>query len=201
MTASPILSAPFNISLVGVGGQGILLTSNILAHAAMNTGHDVKKSEVHGMSQRGGTVMSQVRFGQKVHSPIIPDGASDILIAFERLEALRWAHLVRPCGRILVNNMDRVPITVSSGLQPPATDMDARLAAYPGLVLLEANALAEQAGTIRTANVVLVGALSTLIPFEPDHWQNAMRECIREAYLEVNQRAFELGRAAMMSKP
>lgn len=183
----------FNVSLVGVGGQGILLTSDILALAAMHAGFDVKKSEIHGMSQRGGSVISQVRFGAKVFSPIIPDGQSDVLVSFERLEALRWAHLAKPNADILVNNMDRIPVTVSSGLQPAAKDLEERLAAYPGLKLIDANPLAVQAGNLRAANLVLVGALSTFIPFPSEHWQTAMRERIPAKLLEVNLRAFELG--------
>jgi indolepyruvate ferredoxin oxidoreductase, beta subunit len=194
--SSPLESI-FNVSVVGVGGQGILLTSDILSLAAMHAGFDVKKSEIHGMSQRGGSVVSQVRFGETVHSPIIPDGASDVLVSFERTEALRYIHLAKPGARILVNNMERIPVTVSSGLQPPARDVEQRLAAHPGLMLLEANPLAEQAGSIRTANLVVVGALSTLVPFEEDHWQSAMRERIPAKLLEVNRRAFALGRDAV----
>ncbi|HOD99962.1 MAG TPA: indolepyruvate oxidoreductase subunit beta [Kiritimatiellia bacterium] len=197
MTSSTFPDKLFNVTLVGVGGQGILLTSDILAMAAMHAGYDVKKSEVHGMSQRGGSVISQVRFGTRVHSPIIPTGETDILVSFERLEALRWAHLARPGAKILVNNMDRIPVTVSSGLQPAAQNVDERLAAYPGLILLAANELAVQAGNLRTANVVVMGALAKLVPFGEDHWQAAMRERIPAQLLDVNLRAFALGYAAI----
>ena len=186
----------FNVSLVGVGGQGILLTSDVLALAAMHAGLDVKKSEIHGMSQRGGSVISQVRFGAKVHSPIIPDGQSDVLVSFERTEALRWAHLAKPGAKILVNDMDRIPVTVSSGLQAPVQDADKRLAAYPGLTLIDANPLAIQAGNLRAANVVLMGALSAFVPFGEEHWQSALRERIPAKLLDVNLRAFAAGRAA-----
>ena len=197
MSTRHTLDRIFNVSLVGVGGQGILLTSDVLALAAMHAGFDVKKSEIHGMSQRGGSVISQVRFGTKVFSPIIPDGQSDILVSFERTEALRWAHLAKPGAKIVVNDMERIPITVSSGLQPPAKDVAKRLAAYPGLLLIAANPLAEQAGNLRTANVVVMGALSTLAPFDEEHWQAAMRERIPAKLLDVNLRAFALGRAAV----
>ena len=196
MSTRHTLDRIFNVSLVGVGGQGILLTSDILALAAMHAGLDVKKSEIHGMSQRGGSVISQVRFGSRVRSPIIPDGESDILVSFERTEALRWAHLAKPGAKILVNNMERIPVTVSSGLQPPAQDMDRRLAAHPGLMLLAANPLAMQAGNLRAANVVVMGALSKLLPFDEAHWQAAMRARIPAKLLDVNLRAFALGRAA-----
>ena len=197
MSTAHVLDRLFNVSLVGVGGQGILLTSDILALAAMHAGFDVKKSEIHGMSQRGGSVISQVRFGAKVHSPIIPDGQSDVLVSFERTEALRYAHLAKPGAKILVNDMERIPITVSSGLQPAAKDVEKRLAAYPGLVLIDANPLALQAGNIRAANLVLVGALSTFVPFDEEHWQAAMRERIPAKLLDVNLRAFAAGRAAV----
>ncbi len=197
MSTSHVLDRLFNVSLVGVGGQGILLTSDILALAAMHAGLDVKKSEIHGMSQRGGSVISQVRFGAQVHSPIIPDGQSDVLVSFERTEALRYAHLAKPGAKILVNDMERIPVTVSSGLQAPILDADQRLAAYSGLTLIDANPLAIQAGNLRAANVVLVGALSTFVPFDEEHWQAAMRERIPAKLLDVNLRAFALGRAAV----
>jgi indolepyruvate ferredoxin oxidoreductase beta subunit len=197
MSTTHTLDRLFNVSLVGVGGQGILLTSDILALAAMHAGFDVKKSEIHGMSQRGGSVISQVRFGTKVASPIIPDGASDVLVSFERTEALRWAHLAKPGAKILVNDMERIPITVSSGQQPAARDVAKRLAAYPGLMLIDANPLAIQAGNLRAANLVLVGALSTLVPFDEAHWQAAIRGRVPAKLLEVNLRAFDLGRAAV----
>lgn len=187
----------FNVSLVGVGGQGILLTSDVLALAAMHAGLDVKKSEIHGMSQRGGSVISQVRFGVQVRSPIIPDGQSDVLVSFERTEALRWAHLAKPGAKILVNDMDRIPVTVSSGLQAPVQDADKRLAAYPGLTLIDANPLAIQAGNLRAANIVLLGALSAFVPFGEEHWQSALRERVPAKLLDVNLRAFAAGRAAV----
>ena len=197
MSTAHVLDRLFNVSLVGVGGQGILLTSDVLALAAMHAGLDVKKSEIHGMSQRGGSVISQVRFGAKVHSPIIPDGQSDVLVSFERTEALRYAHLAKPGAKILVNDMERIPVTVSSGLQAPVQDADRRLAAYPGLTLIDANPLAIQAGNLRAANVVLVGALSTFVPFDEEHWQAALRERIPAKLLDVNLRAFALGRDAV----
>ena len=197
MSTAHVLDRLFNVSLVGVGGQGILLTSDVLALAAMHAGLDVKKSEIHGMSQRGGSVISQVRFGAKVHSPIIPDGQSDVLVSFERTEALRFAHLAKPGAKILVNDMDRIPVTVSSGLQAPLQDADRRLAAYPGLALIDANPLAIKAGNLRAANVVLMGALSAFVPFDEEHWQAAMRERIPAKLLDVNLRAFAAGRQAV----
>ena len=183
-----------NVTLVGVGGQGTILVSDLLALAAMAAGFDVKKSEIHGMSQRGGSVISQVRFGAHVHSPIIPEGGTDILVAFERTEALRYAHLLKPGGIFLVNHLEKTPVSVSSGAQPPLQDPDARLAAYPGLRLVEAEALAKQAGNPRTANVVLLGALSRDLPaISAEAWQAALHQRVPAKFLDVNLRAFTLG--------
>ena len=187
-----------NISLVGVGGQGILLTSDILAKTAALAGLDVKKSEIHGMAQRGGSVISQVRFGSKVYSPIIPDGTSDLLISFERMEALRWRHLLAPDGKVLVNNINLTPVTVSSGQQPAVTDLDERLKAeYPQAFYINAQAIAETLGNIRGMNMVIAGAASTLTPFSADVWLQAMRERIPAKFLDLNLRAFEAGRNAL----
>ena len=189
-----------NISLVGVGGQGILLTSDILAKTATLAGFDVKKSEIHGMAQRGGSVISQVRFGDKVHSPIIPDGASDLLVSFERMEALRWRHLLAPDGKVLVNDINLTPVTVSSGQQPAATDLDERLKAeYPNALYINAQAIAESLGNLRAMNMVVAGAISTLLPFAPEVWQQAMRERIPAKLLDMNLRAFDAGRDALQT--
>jgi indolepyruvate ferredoxin oxidoreductase beta subunit len=187
-----------NISLVGVGGQGILLTSDILAKTAALAGFDVKKSEIHGMAQRGGSVISQVRFGTKVYSPIIPDGTSDLLVSFERMEALRWRHLLAPDGKVLVNDINLTPVTVSSGQQPAVTDLGERLKAeYPDVLYINAQTIAEKLGNIRAMNMVIAGAISTLTPFNVEVWQQAMRDRIPAKLLDMNLRAFEAGRKAM----
>ena len=190
-----------NVSLVGVGGQGIILTADILAKTAAIAGLEVKKSEIHGMAQRGGSVISQVRFGDAVASPIIQEGTSDILVSFDKLEALRWAHLLAPTGRALVADTYLVPVTVSSGQQPDVEDLDARLkAAIPALVLVDAARIAEsEVGNARTMNMVLAGALSTLTPFEPEAWQETMRASFtgtKAKLLDLNLKAFDLGRKA-----
>lgn len=188
-----------NVSLVGVGGQGILLTSDILAKTAALAGLDVKKSEIHGMAQRGGSVISQVRFGEKVYSPIIPDGTSDLLVSFDRLEALRWRHLLAPQGKVLINDMYLTPITVSSGQQPAVTDLDARLKAeYPEATFIDAMTLAKTVGNTRSMNMVFAGALSTLTPFSVEQWEQAMRERIPAKLLDLNIKAFEAGRKAAL---
>jgi len=186
-----------NVSLVGVGGQGILLTSDILAKTAALAGLDVKKSEIHGMAQRGGSVISQVRFGAKVYSPIIPDGTSNLLVSFERLEALRWRHLLAADAKVLINNINMTPVTVSSGQQPAVADLDERLKAeYPSALYIDALALAKKVGNVRTMNMVVAGALSTLTPFPVAVWEQAMRERIPAKLVDLNIQAFEAGRAA-----
>jgi len=186
-----------NVSLVGVGGQGILLTSDILAKTAALAGLDVKKSEIHGMAQRGGSVISQVRFGDKVFSPSIQDGTSDLLVSFERLEALRWRHLLAMNGKVLINDMNMTPMTVSSGQQPAVTDLDTRLKTeYPQALYIDAMALAKTVGNTRTMNMVVAGALSVLTPFSPELWEQAMRERIAAKFIDQNIKAFEAGRQA-----
>jgi indolepyruvate ferredoxin oxidoreductase beta subunit len=187
-----------NVSLVGVGGQGILLTAELLARTAAIAGLDVKKSEIHGMSQRGGSVVSSVRFGEKVYSPIIPEGKSDILVAFDRLESLRWAHVLAPNGKVLLNKLDLTPITVTSGQQQPVADFEDRLAkTFPNASYVDASTIAEEVGNPRTMNMVIAGALSKLVPFEEAAWFEAMKERLPEKLIEINTIAFKRGREAI----
>lgn len=192
----------FNVSLVGVGGQGIILTADMLAKAAALAGYQVKKSEIHGMSQRGGSVTSQVRFGDNVASPIIQEGTSDVLVAFDRLEAVRTAHELAEAGKAVVANVDLVPVTVSSGLQPPVADLAGRLAAaLPTATVVDAMTIArEQVGNERTMNMVLAGALSKVLPLPEECWLEAMKLMLTGAkakLLPANEKAFALGRAAV----
>jgi len=191
----------FNVSLVGVGGQGILLTANLLGRVAALAGLDVKKSEIHGMAQRGGSVASSVRFGEKVCSPIIPAGESDLLVAFDRLEALRCAAQLKTGGKALVNDVYLTPVTVSSGQQPEVEDLAGSLqAALPSAVYVDAAAVAKEVGNDRTANMVIAGALSALTPFPEELWKQAMAETFtgpKAKLLEVNEKAFARGRAAV----
>ena len=191
-----------NVSLVGVGGQGIILTADMLAKAAALAGYEVKKSEIHGMSQRGGSVTSQVRFGSKVCSPIVQVGRSDTLVAFDRLEAIRNAAELAPGGKAVVANVDLVPITVSSGQQQALPDIDARLReALPNVLLVDAMKIAvQEVGNERTMNMVLAGALSKTLPIDEKYWIEAMHELLagRKAKLiPANEKAFALGRAAV----
>lgn len=189
-----------NVSLVGVGGQGIILTADILAKTAALAGMQVKKSEIHGMAQRGGSVSSQVRFGDSVASPVIQDGASDLLVSFDKLEAVRNAHLLAPGGVAVVNDMYLVPVTVSSGQQADVPDLDERVRKIPNLRLFDAMKVATgEVGNARTMNMVMAGALSAFTPFAEDLWLQAMSEMLtgpKAKLLDVNRKAFALGRAA-----
>ena len=191
-----------NVTLVGVGGQGIILTADILAKTAAMAALDVKKSEIHGMAQRGGSVSSQVRFGDSVASPVIQEGKTDILVSFDKLEAVRNAHLLADGGTAVVNDMYLVPVTVSSGQQADVEDLDGKVrGSIRNLKLVDAMKIAtEGAGNARTMNMVIAGALSTLCPFSVDQWLAAMEEMLsgpKAKLLNVNRKAFELGRAAV----
>ena len=194
-----------NVSLVGVGGQGIILTADLLAKTAALAGYDVKKSEIHGMSQRGGSVTSQVRFGASVASPIIQEGTADVLVSFDKLEALRNKSILAAGGTAFVNDAYLTPVTVSSGQMPDVADLDARLkAAFPKLVLVDAMKVAtEGAGNARTMNMVIAGALSAFCPFEESIWHDALKELLtgpKAKLLDVNLKAFSLGRSAALAK-
>ena len=194
-----------NVSLVGVGGQGIILTADLLAKTAAIAGYDVKKSEIHGMAQRGGSVTSQVRFGKAVASPIIQEGAADILVSFDKLEAIRNVGILAKTGTALVNDLYLVPVTVSSGQQKPVADLDGKVKkAFKKLVLVDAMKVAtEEVGNARTMNMVIAGALSALCPFEENLWLTALEALLagpKARLLEVNKKAFQLGRAAALKK-
>lgn len=192
-----------NVSLVGVGGQGIILTADLLARAAAIAGMDVKKSEIHGMSQRGGSVSSQVRFGECVASPIIQHGTTDILVSFDKLEALRCAGLLAEGGRAIVNDLYLVPVTVSSGQQNDVENLDQKVKdSISELKLIDAMKIAtEEVGNARTMNMVIAGALSAYCPFEESCWAKAMEELLsgpKAKLLDINKKAFALGRAAVL---
>ncbi|MGN0833875.1 MAG: indolepyruvate oxidoreductase subunit beta [Kiritimatiellia bacterium] len=194
-----------NVALVGVGGQGIILTADILAKTAAIAGFDVKKSEIHGMSQRGGSVTSQVRFGESVASPIIQEGTADVLVAFDKVEALRNAGILAKGGVAFVNDLYLVPVTVSSGQQPPVEDLDGKVRnAFKQLVLVDAMKIAtEEVGNARTMNMVIAGALSAFCPFKDEQWMQAMTEMLtgpKARLLEVNRKAFQLGRASALRR-
>ena len=193
---------PMNVMLVGVGGQGIILASEVLCHALLGAGWRVKKSEVHGMAQRGGSVRTDVRFGTEVHAPLISVGAADILVAFEELEALRYLHFMRPNGLVLMSTERITPVTVITGPHPYPDDIPGLLARRGARVLVvDAPAVAAQAGNPRTAGIVLIGALSKHISVPPRAWRKAITALVPERFLEVNLEAFRRGRRARLAAP
>jgi len=183
-----------NVFICGVGGQGILLASEILSELALSKGLDVKKSEVHGMAQRGGSVVSHVRFGPKVYSPVIADGEADILVSFEKLEALRWLHALAPGGKLVVNAQEITP----SGLETYPENVDRELdSRAPERHTIEALSLAMQAGHPRAVNTVMLGAFSNFLPFTVEEWRAAIEKRVPPKTVDINVKAFELGRAAV----
>ncbi len=184
-----------NIAIAGVGGQGIILASDVLAQAAICAGYDVKKNEVHGMAQRGGAVVSEVRFGRRVRSPLIPDGEVDVLLALEMLEGLRHLHRLRPEGVVIADELRIRPAVRPPGAPGYPEDVVDRLRSLGHrLVLIPAAELARGAGNARAANTVLMGAMSRHLQLPEDAWQRSLRMCLRPSLLEVNMRAFGLGR-------
>ena len=183
-----------NVLIAGVGGQGAVLGSELLALAALAAGHDVKQGEFHGVAQRGGAVFSHVRFGGRVHSPMAPRGKVDYLVALEKLEAVRYAHFVKPGGVVLANEHQVEPIRV--GDQRPYPDDALEFLKAKGLqvIALQATQMAMDLGDHRAANVVLLGALSRSLDIAPEVWDQTFSERIPERYLDLNRRAFEVGR-------
>jgi indolepyruvate ferredoxin oxidoreductase beta subunit len=184
-----------SIVLVGVGGQGILLATQITARAAIVNGHDVKTNEVHGMAQRGGSVVAQVRYGEHVFSPLVPEGTAQVLASLERIEALRFAGYLAPDGLAVVSSQAIIPVTVSSGQAAYPPDAEDRLrAAFRRLAYIDAIGVAEKLCDSRVANVILLGALSTALDLPQGCWAEAISQCVKPAYREINVRAFEEGR-------
>ena len=187
-----------NVFLAGVGGQGILLASEVLCEAFLLSGHDVKKSEVHGMAQRGGAVTTHLRFGKKVRSPLIEPGAAELLIAFEKMEALRFAHYLSPDGTALVNAQEILPPSVATGKEPYPERIEERLRAFtPNLFLVDALAAALSLHEVRSANIVMVGAASRFLPLPEDAYVEALGAALPKKILDVNVRAFHAGRGLL----
>ena len=197
-------SKNINFLLVGVGGQGTLLASDILAELGARMGYDVKKAEAHGMSQRGGSVTSHVRWGEQVFSPIIGKGEVDILVAFEKLEALRYLDQLRPGGIVLVNDQAIEPITVKAGdvEYPDDALVRSTLTGAAGAVhWVDGQEIAESLSNPKTANVAILGALSALLDTPLDEWLEVVSAHVPPKAVEVNRQAFILGREAAKATP
>jgi len=186
-----------NFALVGVGGQGVLLASDVLAEVGLRAGLDVKKSEVHGMSQRGGSVLSQVRWGDKVYAPLVGEGEIDYLVSFELLETLRWLEFLRPEGIAIVNDQKLPPLAVSSGgMEYPSEELIGKALSEGSkeYYIVPALAKAQELGTERATNVVLLGTLSRHLDVPEEHWLAAIEERVPKKYVGLNRKAFALGR-------
>ncbi len=184
-----------NILLAGVGGQGIILASEIVADVAASAGLEVKKSEVHGMAQRGGSVVTHIRFGERVHSPLVAEGEADFLVAFEAMETLRYLHFLGPASRVIMN-LQRIPtLRMLRGEEayPAADEIAAAARAASDLTTIDAAALALAAGNQKAANIVLVGAMGRKLTFERDAWHDAIARRLPERLREANLAAFDAG--------
>ena len=182
-----------NIMIVGVGGQGTLLASRILGNTLINQGYDVKLSEVHGMSQRGGSVVTYVKYGEKVYSPIIDLGEADIILAFELLEALRALPYLKKGGKMIVNDQKMDPMPVITGKAVYPEGIVEKMSASADVTAVSAMELAKEAGNIKAVNVVLIGLLAKASDIPYEKWIDSIKETVPEKFLDVNLKAFDLG--------
>lgn len=183
-----------NIMLVGVGGQGSLLASRVLGAVALSNGFDVKVSEVHGMSQRGGSVVTYVRYGDKVYSPIVPEGKADIILAFEQLEAYRYLPSLKKDGQFIVNTqrIDPMPVIIGAAKYPEA--ITAKLeAGGVNVKAIDALATAVKCGSVKAVNIVMIGVLARFSEIAKEKWIEAIKDCVPQRFLDINLNAFEVG--------
>lgn len=186
-----------NVMIVGVGGQGSLLASKLLGRLLLTKGYDIKVSEVHGMSQRGGSVVTYVRFGDKVYSPIIDKGEADFIVSFELLEAARWTQFLKPGGKLITNTQQINPMPVVTGAaRYPENLVEKMRAAGVDVDAIDALSLAEEAGSSKAVNLVLMGRLSKYFDIPEDEWMAAIEASVPPKFLEMNQKAFALGEQA-----
>ncbi len=184
-----------NIMIVGVGGQGSLLASKLIGRLLLTKGYDTKVSEVHGMSQRGGSVVTYVRFGDKVYSPIIDKGEADFIVSFEMLEAARWTEYLKPGGKIITNTQQINPMPVITGAAEYPAELEAKMkAAGIDIEAIDALSMAEEAGSAKAVNLVLMGRLSRYFDFSDEDWMTAIEQSVPPKFLELNQKAFALGK-------
>ena len=182
-----------NILIAGVGGQGTLLASRVLGKYAMLMGKDCKLSEIHGMSQRGGSVVTHVRIGDKVYSPVVWEGGADVVIAFETLEAARVKHYLKPSGVLLVNEEKILPMPCITGAAVYPDGLKEKLQAETGAYCIPAQAWAVEAGSVKATNIVMLGALCRLFGFDKEVMKKAVEECVPQKFVALNLAAFELG--------
>lgn len=186
-----------SVMIVGVGGQGSLLASRLLGNVILAGGYDVKVSEVHGMSQRGGSVVTYVKYGESVNSPVIEMGEADVIISFEQLEAARWLPYLKKGGKIItsVQKLDPMPV-ITGAAKYPENLIEKMQEKGIDVTAVDALSLAEEAGNSKASNVVLMGVVSQRTDFPEELWQNALEQCVPPKFLELNKKAFELGKKA-----
>ena len=188
-----------NILIVGVGGQGVILASNILSEVAMISGFDVKKNEAHGQSQRSGSVPSHIRYGKKVYSPIISLGEADIILAFEELEGLRWAHYLKSGGKIIINKQRIYPTSVTSGVEKyPENIISILKKGEMDVIDIDGMGLANKIGSPLVISTILLGVLSNYLVFSESKWMTAIGKIVPEKHRNINVEAFKLGRWEVM---
>lgn len=187
------MSETKNIMIVGVGGQGTLLTSRILGGIILTAGYDVKLSEVHGMAQRGGSVVTYVRYGEKVSEPIVEEGQADVLIAFERLEALRYAHFLKPDGALIINDQRMDPITVVTGVAEYPENIIENLSKTYKVYSIDASAEAIKLGNARVFNNIILGLAAQHMDFAKEDWLKVIENTVPPKTIEINQKAFLVG--------
>lgn len=187
-----------NILVAGVGGQGVILASDVMADTFLEAGYDAKKSEVHGMAQRGGAVSSHIRFGKKVYSPIITMGEADYLVMMEKMESLRWLNYCNPATRIVMDAVEINPPAVNIGEMEYPRDIEPTLRKhFKDVYIIRATPIAAEQGNERAANAVLLGAFSTLLDIDEKHWLSCLLRRLPERLHDLNKRAFAAGRAAL----
>lgn len=183
-----------NILFVGVGGQGIILASKILSKGLIDAGYDVKMSEVHGMAQRGGSVTTQIRYGKKVYSPIIGIGQADIIVSFEKMEAMRWIEYLKPNGKLVVNDYAIAPAPVLSGKVEYPKGIIEDLKDKVNTISIDAAEEAKQLGNIKTQNIIMLGSLIRAMGIDEIDWESVIKEEVKDKFVDINLKAFNIGR-------
>ena len=183
-----------NVIFCGVGGQGVILASKVLMETALQAGFDVKESEVHGMAQRGGSVECNVRYGSKVYSPLIDKAGADIIVSFELLEAVRKVEYLKADGMMLVNNLCIDPVPVQNGIMKYPEDLEQWLVSnLSRSKIVDTTDALKEVGSAKALNIMMLGVLSNCLDFTKEQWQKAIRACVKEKFIDMNLKAFELG--------
>ncbi|ABY92248.1 MAG: indolepyruvate oxidoreductase subunit beta [Thermoanaerobacter sp.] len=182
-----------SILMVGVGGQGTILASNVLAEGLLKSGYDVKMSEVHGMSQRGGSVNTQIRFGEKVYSPVIEVGAADVIVAFEKMEAVRWLNYLKKDGVVIVNTVEIPPLSVLISKEEYPKNLIEEISKSVKIIAVDADKIAESLGNIKAQNIVLLGVLVKYLGLQGIDWEEVIKNNVPQKFVELNTNAFRKG--------